>query len=110
MKHLILLKDLARQTILGIINGNIITENIIQAKEGASAVIQCSCAGNPKPKVYITSDDEKGDNSWLPGKKAEPMYSYQKLECERTNEYTCDAYNDQLNYTSSSIHLFVECK
>lgn len=110
MKHLILLKDLAKPTILGIINGNIITENIIQAKEGASAVIQCSCAGNPKSKVYITGNDEKGDISWLPRKKAESVYSYHKLKCEHTQEYTCDAYNDQLNHTASSIHLFVECK
>nr|XP_019924700.2 uncharacterized protein LOC105332834 [Crassostrea gigas] len=100
---------LAKPTILRIINGSIITENILQAKEGASAVIQCSCAGNPKPKVYITGNDEKGDFSWSPGKKTESVYSYHKLKCEHTKEYTCDAYNDQLNHTSSSIHLFVEC-
>lgn len=109
-KHLISIEDLARPTILVIINGNINTGKIIHAKVGTSAVIRCSCAGNPEPDVYITSDDERRDNSQLPGKQSESVYSLQELECEHTKEYRCDAYNDELNHTSSSIHLFVECK
>lgn len=109
-KHLISIEDLARPTILVIINGNVNIGKIIHAKEGTSAVIECSCTGNPEPDVYITSDDERGDKSGLPGTKSEYVYSFQKLECEHTKEYRCDAYNDELNHTSSSIHMFVECK